>query len=62
MRYQLSREEMEMTELIAPYLEWEGITSKLKPDAPEEVKKAYEKVQEIVRERDKLEMELLGIS
>lgn len=62
MRYQLPQEERKLIKLVAPYQEWEGITPKLKPDAPEEVKKAYERLREIVRERDKLEMELLGIS
>ena len=59
MRYKLSEEEIELNNIIRPYLEWQGVSSKLKSDAPEKVKKAYERLMEIAREQDKLEMELL---
>ena len=41
MRFILSERAIELTELITPYLEWDGKSCHVREDAPEEIKQAY---------------------
>ena len=52
MRLIYSDEVKRLFDMVEPYLALTGITSHLKDDAPEEIKKAYEKWCELIEKED----------